>query len=111
MPTPTYCSFVPVMPAGTSSPDEISNTIVSVCNNGFPGIQSSDGLACCVTECGQCGEVGCSTIGLPDHGAEDCCSTEIVENGVSCGDTSEAPCYLAGEVECGDPEYVLKFSN
>lgn len=68
--------------------------IVFACSNGYPGVESSDGLACCVAGCGQCGGVDCSTAGLPDYDADDCCPTDIVEMGVSCEETDRAPCYL-----------------
>ncbi|CAM9748865.1 unnamed protein product, partial [Hapterophycus canaliculatus] len=54
------------------------------------GIESSDGQACCVASCGQCGGVGCSTLGP----ASDCCVTDIVELGEACSLKNEAPCYI-----------------
>ena len=98
-----YTYFVPVMnAAGTSSPTDSSGGIISVCSNGYTGIESSNGLACCVAECGQCGGVGCSTVGLPDLGGEACCSSDIVDFGVSCEETDSAPCYIEGVITCLD---------
>ncbi|CAN0322037.1 unnamed protein product, partial [Hapterophycus canaliculatus] len=57
---------------------------------GIPGIESSDGQACCMAACGQCGGVGCSTVGP----AIDCCTTEIVDMGQACSATNAAPCYI-----------------
>ena len=91
--------------AGTSSPTDSSADVSSVCSNGYTGIESSNGLACCVAECGQCGGVGCSTVGLPDLGGEACCSSDIVDFGVSCEDTDSAPCYIEGVVTCGDAKH------
>ena len=57
---------------------------------GIPGIESSDGRACCLVECGQCGGTGCSSVG----DASDCCVTDIVEEGEPCSVTGAAPCYI-----------------
>lgn len=56
-----------------------------------------------MTGCGQCGGEDCATVGMPDLGPEDCCDTEIMESGLPCDEMGEAPCYMGGEVECGDP--------
>ena len=58
--------------------------------DGIPGIESSDGRACCLAACGQCGGTGCSTVGA----ASDCCVTDIVEEGEPCSETGAAPCYI-----------------
>lgn len=47
----------------------------TTCSNGIDGVESANGKACCVTECGSCGGVGCSQFS-PDLGADDCCVTE-----------------------------------
>lgn len=57
---------------------------------GVPGIESSDGRACCLAECGQCGGIGCSMMGE----ASDCCVLNIEEKGEACSVTKEAPCYI-----------------
>ena len=62
----------------------------SVCAGGIPGIESSNGQACCLVECGQCGGLGCSDAG---RGSE-CCVTDIVEEGEACSVTNEAPCWI-----------------
>eukprot|EP00903_Cladosiphon_okamuranus_P007826 g7572.t1 len=66
------------------------------CTNDFVGIEGSNG-ACCVAGCGQCGGVGCSRfgneIGLT---ADDCCSTEIVDEGKPCYLAGAAPCFIDG---------------
>jgi len=56
----------------------ISNTRSAgmTCSNGIYGVESSNGKACCVAECGLCGGAGCSMFGGPDLGADDCCVTE-----------------------------------
>ena len=62
------------------------------CSNGVKGIESNG--ACCVFECGQCGGVGCSTVGESlGLGAADCCEGTILENNEPCG---EAPCVVEG---------------
>ena len=65
----------------------------SVCASagGIPGIEASNGLACCKAECGQCGGTGCSTaVG----GAADCCVHDILVEGEACSVTGAAPCYI-----------------
>ena len=65
-----------------------------MCSNGLFGIESSDGSVCCVSECGQCGGEGCSTVAAPEYGASDCCANEIAFFGVSCNSTLAAPCFI-----------------
>lgn len=77
-------------PIATAAPIADSST----CSNGIIGIESSNGAICCVAGCGQCGGVGCSTAGLPDYDAFDCCVTEILDFGVACSVTGTAPCYI-----------------
>lgn len=63
--------------------------------DGISGIQSSNGKACCVAECGVCGGSGCSTVAATlGLGADDCCATEIVDSGKACSETNEAPCSI-----------------
>eukprot|EP00903_Cladosiphon_okamuranus_P013409 g12494.t1 len=63
-----------------------------MCSNGIPGIESKG--ACCVAECGQCGGVGCSTVGKSlGLGSDHCCEGTILENNRPCGD---APCVIGG---------------
>ncbi|CAM9254537.1 unnamed protein product, partial [Hapterophycus canaliculatus] len=57
---------------------------------GIPGIESSDGQACCVAACGQCGGMSCFAVGP----ASDCCVADITERGQACSVTNEAPCYI-----------------
>ena len=57
---------------------------------GIPGIESSNGKACCLAACGQCGGDGCSSVGL----ASDCCVTDIVDEGEACSVKGSAPCYI-----------------
>lgn len=57
------------------------------------GIQN--GSACCSAACGECGGFGCSGRGT---GAEDCCTTDILDSGVLCSNTDGAPpCIVDGE--------------
>ena len=64
-----------------------------MCSNGVAGIET-DG-ACCVTECGTCGGVGCGdrakAAGLT---ADDCCVGRIFASGTSCDDSEAAPCIV-----------------
>ncbi|CAN0188824.1 unnamed protein product, partial [Scytosiphon promiscuus] len=83
-PDPLTVTASPTAPAPTSAGD------VCPLAGGIPGIESSDGQACCAASCGQCGGVGCSSVGA----ARDCCVTDIVELGEACSVTYEAPCYI-----------------
>jgi len=74
---------VTFLPFRLDSPD--------VCTGGIPGIESSDGSACCLAECGQCGGSGCSTVG----DASDCCVNDIISSGDLCSETGTAPCSYA----------------
>ncbi|CAM9354990.1 unnamed protein product, partial [Hapterophycus canaliculatus] len=68
---------------------------ISTCSNGVVGVESSNGMACCVATCGTCGGVGCSVFGEAfglDN--QDCCATEIADDGAPCSQTGEAPCYI-----------------
>eukprot|EP00903_Cladosiphon_okamuranus_P015061 g13934.t1 len=56
----------------------------------IPGIQSSDGEACCVAECGLCGGPGCDERGEDS----DCCVSVITRDGEPCSETNEAPCFI-----------------
>lgn len=55
------------------------------------GILYHDGVACCPKECGECGGSGCAD---RPGGKEDCCSSRVEGNGVSCDD-APAPCSVA----------------
>eukprot|EP00752_Nemacystus_decipiens_P002185 g2080.t1 len=90
----------PVAPTGSSptAPSPSGTT----CSNGVEGVESSDGRACCVAECGSCGGVGCSKFS-PDLGADDCCVTEIVDRGEACSVWGAAPCYIDGESPVPSP--------
>ena len=71
-----------------------SSGSASTCRNGVFGVEA--GGVCCVTQCGRCGGVGCSSraadFGL---GADDCCIGSIMDSGMSCNDTMmEAPCII-----------------
>lgn len=57
---------------------------------GIPGIESSNGKACCLASCGQCGGFGCSSVGKDT----DCCISDIVESGEACSVKGSAPCYI-----------------
>lgn len=93
--TPSNCSDTtsstfPVLAGNVPAP-------TPVCANadGINGIEDSDGTACCVAECGQCGGTDCSTVGESlDLGADDCCSSEIVDSGDACSDVGVAPCFI-----------------
>ena len=62
---------------------------------GIPGIESSNGQACCLASCGQCGGMGCSSAGKDT----DCCISDIVASGEACSVKGSAPCYI------GDGKY------
>ncbi|CAM9835143.1 unnamed protein product [Scytosiphon promiscuus] len=83
---------------------EPSEDDVSTCSNDVVGVESSNGKACCVAECGACGGEGCSGFGV-DFGldAHDCCATEIADEGESCSETGEAPCFIGDTVTKGKP--------
>ena len=89
-PSPTGVATLP--PLLVESTDDS----ISMCSNGIPGVESSNGLACCVAACGMCGGEGCSTVGLPDLDEEDCCVSEIVDFGMPCDTAGAAPCAIFG---------------
>lgn len=94
-------SFVPLKTkrrAQTSSHFPRPN-VDTTCADGTIGIQMAD--SCCVTECGVCGGVGCSTR-VPGLSALDCCSTEIADAGVLCSDSGVAPCVVDTAGECSE---------
>lgn len=93
----TTAGSVSSTPSPSVTSSSATSMTTSTCSNGITGIESSNGLACCAVGCGQCGGVGCSTVGLPEYDADDCCSTEIVDFGMSCSVTGSAPCYVNGE--------------
>ena len=70
-----------------------SSDSASTCSNGVFGVEA--GGVCCVTQCGRCGGVGCSSraadFGL---GADDCCIGTIMDSGMPCDETMEAPCII-----------------
>ncbi|CAM9469864.1 unnamed protein product [Sphacelaria rigidula] len=63
----------------------------SMCPNGLAGVQ--DGEVCCAEPCGQCGGEGCGSI-LGTAGASDCCSANILADGVMCEQGVAAPCIM-----------------
>lgn len=65
----------------------------STCSNGIVGVQSSDGYGnvCCSVECTECGGDGCANYGA---GKDNCCVSEIYENGGLCSTLGEAPCII-----------------
>eukprot|EP00903_Cladosiphon_okamuranus_P022803 g20995.t1 len=88
--------MAPTRPAPTaSSPVAEAPTEAAMCSNGVRGVESDNGKVCCVAECGSCGGVGCSKFS-PDLGANDCCVTEILDDGEACSVWGEAPCFLDG---------------
>lgn len=66
------------------------NAAPSTCANGIAGVDDG-GAVCCKEQCGTCGGVGCSSI--PGTTSADCCPSEIIAAGVTCG---EAPCMMEG---------------
>lgn len=58
---------------------------------GIPGIQSSNGVACCLASCGACGGSGCS---LLEGGGDGCCTDNIIEINELCESKGEAPCLI-----------------
>ncbi|CAM9620047.1 unnamed protein product [Ectocarpus fasciculatus] len=97
-PTPAPVDPPAPTPVDPPTPSEMPVTAptdeVIVCSTGIPGIESSDGAVCCPISCTQCGGAGCSTVGLPEYGAESCCSSDVLSAGVSCSVSEEAPCVL-----------------
>ncbi|CAM9604115.1 unnamed protein product, partial [Ectocarpus sp. 12 AP-2014] len=81
-------------PAPSEMPVMAPTDEVIVCSTGIPGIESSDGAVCCPINCTQCGGAGCSTVGLPEYGAESCCEADVLSAGVLCSVLEEAPCVL-----------------
>jgi len=45
---------------------------LGVCSNGFPGVQSFDGLACCPAECGSCDTCGTRRLTFEDSDSDEC---------------------------------------
>eukprot|EP00752_Nemacystus_decipiens_P008653 g7726.t1 len=72
------------------------------CSNGIRGVESDNGKVCCVAECGSCGGVGCSRFS-PELEADDCCVTEILEDGEACSVWGEAPCFIDGQSPVPSP--------
>ncbi|CAB1100464.1 unnamed protein product [Ectocarpus sp. CCAP 1310/34] len=91
--TPTPAP-VDAPPAPSEMPVMAPTDEVVVCSTGIRGIESSDGAVCCPLGCTQCGGEGCSTVGLPEYGAESCCQSDVLSAGVSCSVSEEAPCVL-----------------
>lgn len=65
------------------------------CSNGLIGLENDGGTVCCHFLCDQCGGPGC---GSPDLAvflsADDCCVSNILENGQLCSVTESSPCVL-----------------
>lgn len=61
------------------------------CSNGISGVEAAG--VCCKEECGTCGGTGCSTR-VPGFGQYDCCVGRIVETGVLCSESGDAPCIV-----------------
>ena len=57
---------------------------------GIPGIESSNGEACCLASCGLCGGEGCAGAGEDS----DCCGSDIAQRGEACSVKGSAPCYI-----------------
>ncbi|CAN0239459.1 unnamed protein product [Ectocarpus fasciculatus] len=55
------------------------------------GVQKGD--FCCSAGCGECGGVGCSSRGDGLDG-DDCCQSNIEDNGNMCSVTGKAPCMI-----------------
>jgi len=67
--------------------------------DGVVGIESSNGVACCLTSCGACGGSGCSG---RDGGGDGCCTADIIENNELCSVTGEAPCLIVPQPDSPD---------
>eukprot|EP00903_Cladosiphon_okamuranus_P005787 g5734.t1 len=79
------------------------------CSNGVLGVESDNGDVCCVAECGKCGGVGCSKFS-PDLGADDCCVTEILDDGEDCYVWGAAPCIISGSPPAPAPTPMMPTS-
>jgi len=81
-------------------------TPAQVCSNGFSGIENfnTNGVACCALGCGICGGSGC---GDRPGGIDACCINPIVQEGVSCAETSEAPCFIGELISSFNAVYIV----
>ncbi len=66
---------------------------------GVVGIESSNGVACCLTSCGACGGSGCSAL---EGGGDGCCTSDIIENNDLCSVTGVAPCLIVPQPDSPD---------
>eukprot|EP00752_Nemacystus_decipiens_P009556 g8536.t1 len=67
-------------------------TQAQTCSNDLDGYEASG--VCCDVECGQCGGVGCSSVG---PGGNSCCTANIKTSGIMCSESGAAPCIIDGD--------------
>ncbi|CAM9870929.1 unnamed protein product, partial [Ectocarpus sp. 13 AM-2016] len=61
-------------------------------SNGLEGIDGN-GVVYRALECGACGGLDCGTSGREfGLGSESCCGEGIIDSGIMCSDSREAPC-------------------
>lgn len=63
-----------------------------MCSTVYGGVANDN--VCCAAGCGSCGGTGCSSRGLPDLDAYDCCTGPIMAANDLCEDVKSAPCVL-----------------
>ena len=88
----------------------------SVCASagGIPGVESPEkymeiGHVCCLEECGECGGSGCRE---RTGNANDCCMTNIADEGRDCSVANEAPCFItAGKRKRNLGSAVISFGS
>eukprot|EP00904_Undaria_pinnatifida_P003196 jgi/Undpi1/12878/HiC_scaffold_7.g02545.m1 len=71
----------------------------STCTNGVLGFDNAEATVCCDVYCDQCGGPGCGDPTNTSVSADDCCSSNILENDQLCSVTKSAPCVLDPVVE------------
>eukprot|EP00904_Undaria_pinnatifida_P003197 jgi/Undpi1/12879/HiC_scaffold_7.g02546.m2 len=66
------------------------------CSNNVVGFENAAGTVCCTAGCDQCGGAGCGSPTDPDLSDDDCCASNILENGQPCSVVEMAPCVMEG---------------
>ncbi|CAM9554983.1 unnamed protein product [Ascophyllum nodosum] len=79
----------------TTSTTDVTLINNPACSNGIDGVESEDGEVCCVTECGTCGGIGCSSAG--GLTGDECCTQRILSVGELCDVAGQAPCIISSD--------------
>jgi len=89
--TADVCYELAPTPPPTTAPTPPPTTDPTSACRLYSGISGSKADVCCDENCSQCGGPGCGDANL---GGDACCTSNIIDAGLECSSTQNAPCLL-----------------